>query len=198
MQKAQYSSSAPKTTVSDDAVGVPQNKWFVAIVNHNNEHNAASRLKSLGYDVYVASQVQLRQRANGRKVKVDRLVIPSKVFIHCTEQQRRQIVTLPYVNRFMTNIAGTAAPGMHKPLVVIPPYQMNILQFMLGHAENPVSLVSLPYKKGEAIRVVRGSLAGLTGEIFTNPEGSEILTVSLDALGYATVKIEATDVERLN
>ena len=194
MQNATYPAFAPEAFAPDDAVGV--SGWYVAIVNHNSEHNVADRLRDLGYDVYVASQVELRQRANGRKVKVNRLVIPSKIFIRCTEAQRRQIVALPYIKRFMTNIAGTAAPGMHKPLVVIPPYQMYILRFMLGHTDRPVHVVSGPYRKGERIRVIRGNLSGLTGEIHTDPAGSHQLTVSLDILGYATVQIEPQDVER--
>lgn len=196
MQTTTYTPFEPKAFASDNAVGVPG--WYVAIVNHNNEINAAERLRTLGYDVYVASQTQLRQRANGRKVKVERLVIPSKIFIRCTERERRQIVTLPYIKRFMTNIAGSAAPGMHKPLVVIPPYEMYILQFMLGHTNRPVSINSGAFRKGERIRVVRGDLTGLTGEIFTDPEGAHQLTISLDILGYATVQIDPEDIEREN
>ena len=194
MQTTTYNPPAPKTSTSDDAVGVP--RWFVAIVNHNNEINSADRLRALGYDVYVASQTQVRLRANGRKVKVERIIIPSKLFVRCTETQRRQIVNLPYIKRFMTNIAGSAAPGMHKPLVVIPPYEMYILQFMLGHTNRPVSIGTGAFRKGERIRVVRGDLTGLTGEIYTDPEGTHQLTVALDILGYATVQIDLQDVER--
>lgn len=193
-QTTKYSVSAPKAPVSDDAVGVP--RWYVAIVNHNSEIKSAERLQALGYDVYVASQTQLRQRANGRKVKVNRLVIPSKIFIRCTEAERRKIVTLPYINRFMTNIAGSAAPGMHKPLVVIPPHEIYILRFMLGHTDRPVSITQGAFRKGERIRVVRGNLTGLTGEIYSDPSGTHQLTIALDILGYATVEIDPSDIEK--
>ncbi|MDE6299197.1 MAG: UpxY family transcription antiterminator [Muribaculaceae bacterium] len=188
---------APETNVADDAVGVPGRKWYVAIVKHNAELKAAEQLRRLHYHTYVASQEEVRIRKNGRKVKVQRIVIPSKIFIFCTEQERRQIVLLPYILRFMTNIAGTSAPGMHKPLVTIPPYQIYILRFMLGQAEAPVEIVSRPYRKGQPIKVVRGKLSGLTGEIHTAPDGSDSLIISLDILGYATVRIDAADIAPL-
>ena len=124
-------------TVIDDAGGVAESHWFVAIVNHNNELNVHRRLTAMGYDSYVASQQEMRERRNGRRVKVDRLVIPSKVFIRCTEKERRQIVTLPFINRFMTDIACRPGEMLRRPMVVIPDREMRVMQFMLGYSDSP-------------------------------------------------------------
>lgn len=190
---------APVTSpVADDAVGVPEAKWYVAIVNHNNELNVFRNLTSQGYTVYVASQQEKRIRANGRRVTVDRLVIPSKVFIHCTEQQRRQLVTLPYINRFMTDRASRADGMTRSPLVIIPDHEMQTMRFMLGHSDSPVTISDFPLQRGTEVEVVRGSLKGLCGEICEAPDGTHSLTVRLDLLGCARVNISPLDVRPVN
>ena len=185
------------TTVSDDAVGVPDTElphWFIAIVNHNKERIVAQRLDALRIPSFVASQKELRIRQNGRKVTIDRIVIPAKVFVHCTEKERREIVNLPFINRFMTNRAGESGGLLHKPLATVPEDQIMTLRFMLGCSDNPVSITDRPFLKGEKVKVIRGSLKGLEGEIIKNPEGSDTLYVYLDILGFAKVEIDPLDV----
>lgn len=190
---------APVTSpVADDAVGVPEAKWYVAIVNHNNELNVFRNLTSQGYEAYVASQQELRQRASGRKVKVDRVLIPSKVFIHCTERVRREIVNLPYIKRFMTNPAGRLTARQHRPMVTVPDHEMEVMQFMLGYSDSPVSIVDSRLSKGTEVEVVRGSLKGLRGRISEEPDGSSTLTVCLDILGSARVSIDPVNVTPVN
>lgn len=185
-------------TVTDDAGGVAETHWFVAIVNHNNELNVHRRLTAMGYDSYVASQQEMRERRNGRRVKVDRLVIPSKVFIRCTEKERRQIVTLPFINRFMTDIAGRPGEMLRRPMVVIPDREMRVMQFMLGYSDSPVSIVAAPLAKGTEVEVIRGSLKGLRGTISEAPDGTGTLTVCLDILGSARVNIDPINVAPVN
>ncbi|MDE7410017.1 MAG: UpxY family transcription antiterminator, partial [Muribaculaceae bacterium] len=86
-----------------DAVGVESRKWFVAIVNHNTEKAVQERLDGLGYETYVAKQTVVRIWKNGRKAKVDKVIIPSLVFVKCTQKERHEIVSLPYIKRFMTD-----------------------------------------------------------------------------------------------
>lgn len=190
---------APVTSpVADDAVGVPESQWYVAIVNHNNELNVFRNLTDRGYEAYVASQQELRQRASGRKVKVDRVLIPSKVFIHCTERVRREIVNLPYIKRFMTNPAGRLTAREQRPMVTVPDHEMEVMKFMLGYSDSPVSIVDSRLSKGTEVEVVRGSLKGLRGRISEEPDGSSTLTVCLDILGSARVSIDPVNVTPVN
>ena len=78
-----------------DAVGVQDRKWFVAIVNNNTERSVEEKLSKSGYETYVAKQKVIRVWKNGKKAKVDKVLLPSVVFIKCTERERREIVTLP-------------------------------------------------------------------------------------------------------
>lgn len=174
-----------------DAVGVPDRHWFVAIVKHNTEKSSEEKLLKTGYEAYVASQRELRVWRNGRKKTVDRVVIPSTVFVHCTESERREIVALPFINRFMTD----KAIGADRRLAVIPDAQMATLRFMLGNSDSPVSIGT--YKRGDHVQVVRGNLAGLEGEVIELEDGRNELTVLIDFLGCARVAIDPTDCRRV-
>ncbi len=200
-----------------DGAGGMSASWYVAIVNHNAERTVATRVEALGYDTYVAMQPELRVRAGGRRVRVERIVIPCIVFVRCTEAQRRAVVKIPGVNRFMTDRAAGAA---RRPATV-PPAQMAILRFMLGQSNIPVDFVP-SYSRGDRVRVARGPLRGLTGEVATarpattgtthspaisrnvaTPQPSDtdpattLLIVRLDVLGCATMTIPAIDLEPL-
>jgi transcription antitermination factor NusG len=186
---------APVTNVVDDAVGVKKIYWFVAIVNHNAEKSASEKLGKMGVECYLPSQSEVRIWRNGRKSKVERMVIPSTIFVHCTEQKRREIVSLPFINRFMIDKAGGAHTIGNKSIATIPSVQIDKLKFMLGQSDIPVEITSEPYRHGEKVKVVRGFLRGLEGEIININEGKGELMVSLNFFGNAKVIIDTINVE---
>ncbi len=178
-----------------DAVGVESRKWFVSIVNNNTEKSVQERLDKLGYESFVAKQSMMRVWKNGRKSVVDKVVIPSLVFIKCTEKERKQIVTLPYINRFMTNRAASQPEGLSKPLAVIPQKQMDTLRFMLGQSDVPVTFVDAPFKEQDKVVVVRGALKGVEGEVIQVNEGKSDVVVRIDFIGIAKMTIDSMDLE---
>lgn len=180
----------------DGAVGVSDAKWFAAIVNPRHEKAVAEKLATLNIPAYVATQEELHIWKNGRKKLVDRVVIPSTVFIKCTEKVRRQIVTYPFVLRFVVNRSADSGT-FNKPVAVIPDYQMARLRFMLGQTETPITFIPTIFRVNDNVRVIRGHLRGLTGEITKNSDGSHSLTVSIPMLGGATMHIDPRDVERV-
>lgn len=183
------SKAAPK------ASGTEKRTWFVAIVNNNTEKASQERLEKLGYECYVATQTVVRIWRNGRKGKVDKVLLPSIVFIKCTERERRDVVTLPFINRFMTNKAAKTT-GLTKPIAVIPQRQIDTLRFMLGQTDVPVSITDAPYKVHDKIVVVRGSLKGLEGEVVRCVDNKSELIVRIDILGCASITIDTLDIER--
>lgn len=179
------------------AVGVSGRRWYVAVVGNNTEKAVEERLGARGYETFVARQSVLRVWKNGRRARVDKVIIPSLVFVRCTEAERREIVALPYVSRFMTDKASGSKPGLSRPLAVIPQVQIDTLRFMLGQSDVPVSIVDAPYRAGDRIVVVRGSLRGLEGEVVRTTEGRSELIVRIDLLGCARVEIDSLDIEPL-
>ena len=181
----------------DDAVGVSDRKWYVAIVGNNREKSVAEKLEALGFESFVASQEELRVWKNGRRKTVDRVLLSATVFVRCTESERRRIVVnLPYINRFMTDRAAKSDAFLNRPLAVVPDSQMAALRFMLGQSDNPVTF-SGDYVSGQNVRVVRGNLRGLEGEIVSLADGSSQLVIVIDALGCAKVHINPIDVEHI-
>lgn len=183
----------------DDAVGVPEAKWFVAIVNNRSEKADAEKLTKIGIENYVPTQTTFKVWKNGKKAKVEKVVISSIIFIHCTEEERKEIVKLPYIFRFMTNKAGTASANFgNKPLAVISDEEIKRLQFMLGQSDIPVTITDRTYRKGDKVRVIRGSLAGLEGDVLSvETDKSEVL-VALEYFGCAKLQIDTVNLEIIN
>ena len=192
--------TAFSTSVSDTAgaVGVPDGRrWYVAIVNHGTERLCCNKLKEAGFESYLPLQTVVRRYSNGRKKKVDRLVLPSKVFVRATEQERlKQVVTLPLVNRFLADRARKASPGAASPAAIIPDEEMRMFRIMLEQEDYPVSLEEslVAFSSGDRVRVSRGKLAGLEGTVKQAEDGKRFLYISLSILGAARVEIDRADV----
>lgn len=180
----------------DGAVGVPDAKWFVAIVNSRHEKAVGEKLAEIGLEAYVATQEEMHIWKNGRRKLVDRVVIPSMVFVYCTEYQRRQIVTLPYICRFLVNRTADSG-GLNKPVAVISDAEIRNLKFMLRQSDSPVEFVPTEFRVNDNVRVIRGNFRGLTGEIRENSDGTHILVVGFPLLGGAKVFIQPQDVEKI-
>lgn len=186
---------APVTDVVDDAVGVPKSQWYVAIVNHHSEKLSAERLGKLEVETYVPIQKEIRIWRNGRKSKVDRIVIPSVVFVRCTEARRKEIVELPFIFRFMTNRAGALKDSTLKPIATVSDKEIDRLKFMLGQSDIPVNLSTRPYVKGDRVRVTRGGLMGLEGRVIDMSSSKAELMVDMDMLGCAKLIIDTANLE---
>jgi transcription antitermination factor NusG len=169
--------------VIDDAVGVPFRKWFIAIVNHNNEKNCGERLLRLGYEAYVPTQTEQRLTRRGRHKTIDRIVLPSMIFIRATEPERREVVKLPYIIRFMTNRLGMVNEFNRHPLAIVPADQIERLKFMLYNTDEPVCIESAPIQLGDKIRVIRGALQGLEGRVTICDDNNAYIIVLLDSIG---------------
>ncbi|ADV44907.1 transcription termination/antitermination NusG family protein [Bacteroides helcogenes] len=188
---------------TDDAVGIHKSgrqpkHWYVAIVNNHSEKLIADELvkriknqkeDEKDYEVYVAVQKEMRVLCNGKRKQVERIIFPALIFIYCTDLVRRkEIAYLPYIKRFMVNIAGAQQNG-HRPVAVIPERQMIQLKRMVNDAENPVVFDSRPLHLGKRVRVNGGKLMGLEGHILQCSDGSINLVIMIDILGCAKVNI---------
>lgn len=194
---------SPTVTPTDGAVVVPKaakngKHWYIAVVNNNSEKLCCERLlariasqpdSEKDYEVYVAAQKEMRTWRNGRRKLVERIIFPTLVFIRCTDLMRRkEIVFLPYIKRFMVNIAGSPENG-HRPVAVIPDQQMRSLMRMVSDAESDVTIDPRPLRRGEKVRVNGGKLMGLEGYVLQCPDNSTSLVIDIGILGSAKVNI---------
>ncbi len=194
-------------TTIDDAVGISRSQeqvdkkqWYIAIVNNNSARNCGEKLEariahqdesSKDYEVYVPSQKVLKVDKDGKRKTVQKMVFPSLVLIHCTDKLRREeIVRLPYIKRFMVNIAGRPNDKGIRPIAIIPDKQIANLKRMLCDGDGEVSFdstINIPL--GAKVRIHSGSLAGLEGNVVESEGGAPYLILQIDFLGYAKMKI---------
>ncbi len=77
---------------------------------------------------------------------------------------------------------------------VIPDEQMARFRFMLDYSAESVSMNSSPLARGEQVRVIKGPLTGLVGEL-VNVDGKSKIAVRLNMLGCACVDMPIGYVE---
>lgn len=182
---------------TDGAVGISATHWFIAIVNNNSEKNCQEKLSKFGFECYVPVQTETQIRPNGRKKKIDRIVFPAMIFIRTTEKDRKEVVNLPFIKRFMVDRAGNTNKFNKHPIAIIPDSQINQLRFMLENADQPVDISPMSFNFGDRVRVVRGKLQGLEGHIARTPEGKSKIVISLECLGCASVEIDRCSLEAI-
>ena len=184
-----------------DAVGMEKSeprRWYIAIVNNKSEKLCRERLEQRivgqpvdgkDYEVYVASQKEWTVTASGKRTLKERIVLRALVFIRCTDSLRRQeIAHLPYIKRFMVNIAGERL-GKIRPVAYIPDNQMADLRRMLNDADEPVTIDSFSVPLGARVRINNGKLKGLAGFVLEAPDGGTEFVIRIDLLGCAKIRI---------
>ncbi len=176
------------------AVGVPETHWFIAIVKNNTEFSTQTKLEEKGYETYVPYQNRTTIFSSGRKKNKKAVVIPTTVFIRCTEQQRMDIVHFPFINRFMVDRTGAKDAFNRSPIAKIPTSQIDKLKFMVGNCDEDIVIESLSVRLGDEVEVVRGGLKGLIGNVEEINNETRIL-IRIDALGYAGVKVNSSDIK---
>lgn len=162
-------------------------QWLVAYVQSCLEKKTAQRLAAMGIECYLPVQSEIRQWSDRRK-RVDCLVIPMMIFVHVTPQERPLPLSLQAVSRYMV-LRGESTPA------VIPDEQMDRFRFMLDYSPEAVEMCSAPLAPGDVVKVIKGPLAGLEGELIT-VNGKSKVAVRLDMLGCAHVDVPIGFVEK--
>lgn len=180
-----------------DAVGVDSRKWYVAIVKNNTEKTVQQRLAKLNYETFVAIQPEWRVWKNGKRALIDKVVIPSMVFVRCTEAERKHIVSFSFINRFLTNRAAVSVEGRMNPVAIIPQKQIDMLRFMLGQSDIPITFSEAPLRQHDKVIVVRGDLKGVEGEVIQTCGCKSDVVVRIELLGSAKMTIDSVNLRLL-
>lgn len=162
--------------------------WLVVCVQSNREKKTYERLTALGIEAFLPLQEEMH-RWSDRSKKVQRVVIPMVVFARLDPTEYIQVLRLPSVNRFMV-LRGERAPAL------IPDSQMERFRFMLDYSEQAIEMCSEHLQPGEQVKVIKGPLAGLAGELMTM-DGKSKVAVRINMLGAALVEVPVGFVERL-
>ena len=171
---------------SNDGEAYPK-RWVAALVQMNCEKKVAAKLDKMGIANYVPIQKEEHQWSD-RKKKVDRIVIPMVVFVRLAQNEEDEFRKLSFILKFITY------PGSKELATPIPDEQIEKLKFLLHNADAKVSIVE-NLKVGDKVRLVRGPMKGLEGELSQIEENKPIVSIRIDGLGYACVSVEKTNLE---
>ena len=170
--------------------GVAHSKrWYVALVRMHHEKKVSERLSKMGIDSFVPVQQQIHQWSDRRKL-VDTVLLPMMVFVHVTPKERMEVLSFSTVSRYMV-MRGESTPA------VIPDEQMARFRFMLDYSDEAVCMNDSPLARGERVRVIKGPLSGLVGELVTVGSKSKI-AVRLNMLGCGCVDMPIGYVEPIH
>ena len=163
--------------------------WIAVLVQMCTEKKVSEKLCKLAIENYIPTQLEVHQWSD-RKKKVERIVIPMVVFVKVDDVIERQLKTYSFIYKVLSY------PG-HKSAAIIPDEQIERLKFMLNHAEASVELNNNLLQIGEKVRIVRGSLKGLEGELHIIDEDKMVVAIRIECLGCACINVSLKDVERL-
>ena len=164
-------------------------RWLVAIVRICHEKKTGERLTKMGIENFLPIQQEVHQWSD-RRMLVDTVLLPMMVFVHVTPKERMEVLSFSTVSRYMV-MRGESTPA------VIPDEQMARFRFMLDYSDEAVCMNDSPLARGEKVRVIKGPLSGLVGELVTVGSKSKI-AVRLNMLGCACVDMPIGYVEPIH
>ena len=154
--------------------------WHAVFTASRAEKKVRDRLEELGVECFLPVQTVLRQWTYRK----------SRVVVRVGLQEQVKVLQTKGVVAFL-RLKGEAGAA------VIPDKQMEDFRFLLDFSEEAVEMTNENIKAGDLVRVVKGSLRGMEGELIRHKGVTKVL-VRIDMLGCAMVNIPASFVEKLN
>lgn len=180
------STTTPTANGTDGREAHPE-VWVAVYTKPNSERRAAELLAKEGLETFVPQQTVVRQWSD-RKKKIQVMVIPMVIFVRINPRDIHTLRREPLVLKILS-YPGTSTPA------IIPDTQIENLTLMLREAEEPVTFVARKLQPSDAVRVVRGKLAGLEGTVERILDKKTKIVVSLGLLGGVEVAIDESDLE---
>ncbi len=163
-------------------------RWYAVYTASRAEKKVKERLDEAGIENFLPVQTVLRQWKY-RKQRVVVPVIPGMIFVRVCRKDQVKVLEIRGVVTYMRLRGSSTATA-------IPDKQMEDFRFLLDFSDSTVEMVNEEIEVGDTIRVIKGSLMGMTGELVHFKGESKIL-VRLDSLGCAMVSIPASYVETI-
>jgi len=163
-----------------------EKRWLAAYVKMHHEKRVRDWLTATGIENFLPVQTEIRQWSD-RKKKVERVLISMMIFVKVDRTEQQTVIEHPSVLRWLV------LRSEHTP-TEIPEYQMDSFRFMLGQNDFSVTFDTTNLQAGEKVRVIRGPLKGLLGELIT-VNGKSNVAIRIDQLGCAVVEMDSTNVE---
>ena len=156
--------------------------WFAAYTKINQEMTIKKRLDGMGVENYLAMRDEVRETPSGKKhVRV--LLIPHLIFIKTDKVTAYSLV----------NEQGMAT----RHLLVVPDKQMRDFMFLLDFSDSTVEVINKELKRGDRVRVIKGPLIGLEGELIRIKGHKRVIVKLEGVVSIATSYIPGSFLEKI-
>jgi|SRR5690554_113664 len=174
--------------MQNDINNIAEKRWLAAYVKMHHEKKVRDKLTSMGIKNFLPVQSEIRQWSD-RKKKIERTLIPMMIFVFVDTQEQLTVIKQTSVLRYLV------LRGERKP-TVIPEHQMTNFMFMINNSDQPLDFSSEYFQPGEKVRVTKGALSGLEGEL-VNIDGHSKIAIRIEQLGCAVVELNLSSVEKI-
>lgn len=163
--------------------------WFASRTRYGQELSIGRKLAERGVEHFIPTEITTVER-NGRRRKVEKPLVNNLVFLRATKPVALELanawgIPLHYI---IDRSTGT--------LLVVPDKQMDDFVRVLGEEEDVTGLSGQPVAAGDRIRVVRGKLKGVEGQVLETSDKTFIV-VSLCGLLQAKARVPRTAFEKI-
>ena len=157
--------------------------WYVAYTRVNQELLIKKKLDTLGIENF------LPQEAGRKKIRV--LLIHGMIFIRTDKA-----TSFSLINDHMLNVVYLKdIEGRHS--LIVPDKQMEDFMFLLDFSTNGIEVLNKNLKRGDRVRVIKGPLQGLEGEL-VRLKGHKRVIIRLEGVAsIATSYIPSSFLERI-
>lgn len=164
--------------------------WYAAYTRVNQELLIKKKLDELGIENYLPQEEQMRETPLGRK-KIRVILIHGLIFVRTDKA-----TSFSLLNDYMLNIVYLK-DRENRHSLIIPDKQMEDFMFLLDFSTDGVEVLNKDLKRGDRVKVVKGPLQGLEGEL-VRLKGHKRVIVRLDGVvSIATSYIPGSFLEKI-
>lgn len=164
-------------------------KWYVG-VTFRKEMTIKDKLGQRAIECFVPTKEVVSEK-DGKKYKAVRLIIPGYVFIHAEQQTVKTLVKDTGLEmRFLKRMSSP------EPMV-IPDKQMQDFMFLVTFSDQIISVIPPKLKQGDMVRVIKGELKGLEGELIRIKGHKRVVVRISEMLAVASTYIPASFLEKI-
>ena len=161
-------------------------RWYAVYTAPRAEKKVSERFAQEGIEHYLPIQT-VKRRWSDRIKEVQVPVVNGYIFVRIPSTDYGKV----------TNVYGALAFIREggRP-VAIPDAQLDRLRFMVEHSEEPVEYTQESFEHGESIRICKGPLEGMLGELI-ELKGKNKVLIRLERFGCAITEVPMSFVEKV-
>lgn len=163
--------------------------WFAARTRKGHELSVRDRLREWGEEHFIPTKRTMRIRGNRRK-EVELPLIPNLIFLRATKSHACELANCGKLPIFylIDRITHT--------LLEIPRKQMEDFMQVLDLNPDSLCLSAIPLQLGGKVRILKGDLAGVEGDLISLPTRTYVV-VQVGGLLAAKVQIPKSYLEAI-